>query len=171
MLLGPHDHRPVAVPMQRDLSIQVHPEAFVIGDMAHFDQDGKPLPGLSPVAMQQGRAVARSIVRTVRGEPREPFPLFRQGNARDDRPLARRGRRGARAPSAASSPGPLARAIVHIFYLIGFRERVFIALQWLWSCVTQNHAAPRSSTGLQHPLPSLQQRLQGVRSDSRALSS
>jgi NADH dehydrogenase len=61
-------------------------------------------------------------------------------------------------------------AVVHIFYLIGFRNRLFVALQWLWSWLTQNHAA-RIITGLEHPLPSLQQRLQASEPTPRALSS
>ncbi len=167
MLPGPHD-RDGRVPVQRDLSIPGHPEAFVIGDMAHFEQEGQALPGLSPVAMQEGRAVARSIARTLRGEAREPFRYFDKGM------LATIGRsRAVGVVGRVHFSGFIAWAVwavVHIFYLIGFRNRLFVALQWLWSWLTQNHAA-RIITGLEHPLPSLQQRLQASDPTPRALSS
>jgi NADH dehydrogenase len=167
LLPGPKD-RDGRVSVQRDLSIPGHPEAFVIGDMARFEQDGQALPGLSPVAMQEGRAVARSIVRTVRGEPREAFRYFDKGM------LATIGRsRAVGVVGRVHFSGFIAWAVwavVHVFYLIGFRNRLFVALQWLWSWLTQNHAA-RIITGLQHPLPSLQQRLQASDPTPRALSS
>ena len=167
MLPGSREHHG-RVPVQRDLSIPGHPEVFVIGDMAHFEQDGKALPGLSPVAMQQGRAAARAIVRTVRGEAREPFRYFDKGM------LATIGRsRAVGVVGGVHFSGFIAWvvwAVVHIFYLIGFRNRIFVALQWSWSYLTENHAA-RIITGLQHPLPSLQQRLQASDSSPPALPS
>ena len=156
MLPGSRD-RHGRVPVQPDLSIPGHPEVFVIGDMAHFEQNGEALPGLSPVAMQQGRAAARSIARSERGEAREPFRYFDKGM------LATIGRsRAVGVVGGVKFSGFVAWivwAVVHIFYLIGFRNRVFVALQWTWSYLTENHAA-RIITGLKHPLPSLQQRLQ-----------
>ncbi len=156
MLPGSRD-RQGRVPVQRDLSIPGHAEVFVIGDMAHFEQDGEALPGLSPVALQQGRAVARSIVRSERGEAREPFRYFDKGM------LATIGRsRAVGVVGGVKFSGFVAWAVwavVHIFYLVGFRNRVAVALQWTWSYLTENHAA-RIITGLKHPLPSLQQRLQ-----------
>jgi NADH:ubiquinone reductase (H+-translocating) len=144
------------VPVGPDLSTPGHPEVFVIGDMAHVEQDGEVLPGLSPVAIQEGRAVARSIVRSERGQTREPFRYFDKGM------LATIGRsRAVGVVGRLHFSGFVAWAVwavVHIFYLIGFRNRVFVALQWFWSYLTENHAA-RIITGLKHPLPSLQQRL------------
>jgi NADH dehydrogenase len=155
MLPGSTEHRG-RVPVQPDLSIPGHPEVFVIGDMAYLEQDGEALPGLSPVAIQEGRAAARSIVRSERGRPREPFRYFDKGM------LATIGRsRAVGVVGRFHFSGPLAWAVwavVHIFYLIGFRNRVFVSLQWLWSYLTENHAA-RIITGLHHPLPSLQERL------------
>jgi NADH:ubiquinone reductase (H+-translocating) len=156
MLPGSRDSQG-RVPVQRDLSIPGHPEVFVIGDMAHFEQNGEVLPGLSPVAMQQGRAAARSIVRSERGEAREPFRYFDKGM------LATIGRsRAVGVVAGVKFSGFVAWivwAAVHIFYLISFRNRVFVALQWTLSYLTDNHAA-RIITGLKHPLPSIQQRLQ-----------
>jgi NADH dehydrogenase len=166
MLPGARDHEG-RVTVLPDLSIPGHPEAFVIGDMAHFEQDGKPLPGLSPVAMQEGRAAARSIVHSLRGEPRRPFRYFDKGM------LATIGRsRAVGVVGRVHFSGFVAWivwAIVHIFYLIGFRNRMIVALQWSWSYFTDNHAA-RIITGLQHPLPSLQQRLQASDPSPPALS-
>ena len=167
MLPGSREHRGL-VPVQKDLSIAGHPEVFCIGDMAFFEQDGHPLPGLSPVAMQEGRAVARSIGRTLRGEPREPFRYFDKGM------LATIGR--SRAVGVAAGVhfsgfiAWLVWALVHIFYLIGFRNRMLVALQWSWSYLTETHAT-RIITGLKHPLPSLQQRLHGSDPSPPALTS
>jgi NADH dehydrogenase len=167
MLPGSREHHG-RVPVQPDLSIPGHPEAFVIGDMAHFEQDGKALPGLSPVAMQEGRAAARTIVRTVQGEAREPFRYFDKGM------LATIGRsRAVGVVGGVHFSGFIAWivwAVVHIFYLISFRNRFFVALQWSWSWLAENHAA-RIITGLHHPLPSLQQRLQASDSSPPALPS
>ncbi len=167
MLPGSREHRG-QVPVRRDLSLPDHPEAFVIGDMAYFEQDGKALPGLSPVAMQQGRAAARSIVRSVRGEAREPFRYFDKGM------LATIGRsRAVGVVGGVHFSGLIAWlvwAIVHVFYLISFRNRLLVAFQWSWSYVAENHAA-RIITGLHHPLPSLQERLQASNPSPPALPS
>jgi NADH:ubiquinone reductase (H+-translocating) len=167
MLPGAHDHHG-RVPVLPDLSIPGHPEAFVIGDMAHVEQDGKALPGLSPVAMQEGRAAARSIVHSLQGAPRQPFRYFDKGM------LATIGRsRAVGVVWRVHFSGLVAWllwAVVHIFYLIGFRNRVFVALQWSWTYLTHNHAA-RIITGLQHPLPSVQQRLAASDRSPPAVSS
>jgi NADH dehydrogenase len=167
MLPGAHDHQG-RVPVLPDLSIPGHPEAFVIGDMAHVEQDGEALPGLSPVAIQEGRAAARSIVHTLQGAPRQPFRYFDKGM------LATIGRsRAVGVVGRVHFSGFVAWvvwAVVHIFFLIGFRNRVFVALQWSWSYLTENHAA-RIITGLPRPLPSLQQRLQASHPSPPALPS
>jgi NADH dehydrogenase len=167
MLPGSRDHQG-RVPVRPDLSIPGHPEAFVIGDMAYLEQDGKPLPGLSPVAIQEGRAAARSIVHSLRGEARKPFRYFDKGM------LATIGRsRAVGVVGRIHFSGWVAWivwAVVHIFYLICFRNRIFVALQWSWSYVTHSHSS-RIITGLQHPLPSLQQRLQASGPSPPALSS
>jgi NADH:quinone reductase (non-electrogenic) len=166
-LPGSREHRG-RVPVQPDLSIAGHPEVFVIGDMAYLEQNGEALPGLSPVAIQEGRAAARSIVRTERGQAREPFRYFDKGM------LATIGRsRAVGIVWGVKFSGFVAWAVwavVHIFYLIGFRNRVFVALQWSWSYLTESHAA-RIITGLKHPLPSLQERVRGPDPSPPALSS
>ncbi len=159
MLPGPHD-REGRVPVQSDLSLRDHPEVFVVGDMAHFEQDGAPLPGLSPVAIQEGRAVARSIRRSVRGEAREPFRYFDKGM------LATIGRsRAVGVVGRFRFSGFIAWAVwavVHVFYLIGFRNRVAVLFEWFWSYLSDRHSA-RIITGLQHPLPSVKNRLAAPR--------
>jgi NADH dehydrogenase len=122
-----------------DLTIPGHPEVFAIGDMAHFEQDGKPVPGLSPVAMQQARAVARSIKATLAGEPRRPFRYVDKGT------MATIGRSRAVAEAKGihlhGFIAWLAWLFVHIWYLIGFRNRVIVMFEWLWSYVTYKRGA------------------------------
>ena len=85
------------VQVEQDCSVPGHPEVFVIGDAASLTPDGatQPLPGVSPVAMQQGRFVARAIRSAIDKRPRGTLPLRRQGLDGDDRPPARSGRRWA----------------------------------------------------------------------------
>ena len=119
------------VKVQPDLSVPGAPEIFVVGDLAAAeDREGKPLPGLAPVAIQGGRHAARQIVRTVRGEPRQPFHYFDKGT------LATIGRN-----AAVVQIGPLRSVgffawvvwlFVHILMLIGFRNRFLVLSQWAW---------------------------------------
>jgi NADH:quinone reductase (non-electrogenic) len=143
--------RALGVPLDRggrvlveaDLSVPAHPEAFVIGDAAAFthqpDLDGKILPGVSPVAMQEGRAVARSIVRTMAQKPREPFRY------RDKGSLATIGRSAAVADFGglhlSGFVAWLAWLLIHIFFLIGFRNRVVVLFEWMWSYFTYQRGA------------------------------
>jgi NADH dehydrogenase len=135
--------------VEPDLSIPGYPEAFAIGDVASFVQDGAPLPGLSPVAIQEGRAVARSIARTLRGEARTPFRY------RDKGTLATVGRARAIAQlDGVHLSGFVAWVtwlIVHIWYLIGFRNRLVVMLNWAWTYLTF-HRGARVISGLRHPL-------------------
>ncbi len=95
--IGVAPDRAGRVVVEPDLSVPGHPEILVIGDMANFShQDGKPLPGVAPVAMQQGRYVASLIQKRLRGEPVEPFHYWNKGN------LATIGRRSAVADFGAS---------------------------------------------------------------------
>jgi NADH dehydrogenase len=147
-LAAPHDGRG-RVLVSADLSIPGHANAFVIGDVASFRQDGEVLPGIAPVAIQQGRAVARNIVRSVEGKPRCDFRYFDKGL------LATIGRRrGVGVVFGVHVSGFLAWvawAAVHIAYLIGFRNRVVVMLEWFWSYLTFKRGA-RVIEGL-HPLP------------------
>ena len=124
------------VPMEPDLSVAGHKNVFVIGDLASAKgEDGKPLPGVAPVAIQQGNYVGKTIVRELRGEPRAPFHYLNKGT------LATIGR----AAAVADLPGRLHFSgfiawflwiFVHILYLIGFRNRVLVLIQWAWAYVT-----------------------------------
>ena len=120
--------------VDKDVSIPGHPEAFVIGDMARFDQDGKPLPGLSPVAMQEARSVAKSIRATIESKPRKPFRYWDKGN------MATIGRSRAVAVvdkiHLSGFIAWLAWLFVHIWYLIGFRNRIIVMFEWFWSYIT-----------------------------------
>jgi len=119
-----------------DLQVPGHPGVYVIGDAAlTFDTDGKPLPGLAPVAKQQGRYAARAIRRRLRG-----WAGMRPFGYRDYGALATIGRN-----KAVAEFGPvhlkgiaawITWAVAHIFFLIGFRNRVLVSAQWLMSYVT-----------------------------------
>lgn len=124
-----------------DLSLPHHPEIFVIGDLAHYaHQDGTPLPGVAPVAMQEGSYVAKCIRARVTAQP-EP-PLFRyKGHGS----LAVIGRNEAVADLGRFRFGGffawLIWAFVHIRYLISFEDRLLVLLQWGWYYVTNKRSA------------------------------
>jgi NADH dehydrogenase len=122
-----------------DCAIPDHPRVFVIGDLARFDTPEGPLPGVSPVAMQQGRYVARAIVRDMRNEPREPFKYFDKGS------MATIGRRRAvaqvRGLRLSGLLAWLAWLFVHLYYLIDRRNRFAVLMDWVWSYLTFRHGA------------------------------
>lgn len=128
------------VPVQSDCSLAGHPEIFVIGDMAHFDSTGKPLPGIAPVAMQQGRYVAGAIrKRLAGGGVGKPFVYWDKGNLATIGRASAVGYFGARQLS-----GLIAWLIwlfVHLMYLVGFRNRVVVLLQWAFQYLTFNRGA------------------------------
>jgi NADH dehydrogenase len=128
------------VKVQPDLSIPGAPEVFVIGDLAAVeDEKGKPVPGLAPPAIQGGRHAARQILRTLRGEPREPFHYFDKGT------LATIGRNAAVAQiGRLRTEGFFAWVLwllVHILMLIGFRNRVLVLAQWGWTYLRYERGA------------------------------
>jgi NADH dehydrogenase len=146
-LPGEHPHERVVV--MPDLSLPGHPEVFAIGDMAHYEQDGVPLPAVSPVAMQQGRAVARSIVSTLRSEPRAHFRYFDKGSMAQIghyHAVAQVGRLHLSGFLAWSMWG-----LVHLYYLSGLRNRISVMFNWLWLFITRQRATP-IVTGMHHPL-------------------
>ena len=117
-----------------------HPRVFVIGDAARFDgPDGKPLPGVSPVAMQQARTVAKSIRRALVGRDALEFSYFDKGS------MATIGRSRAIAMvQRMHLSGFLAWMtwlFVHIWYLIGFRNRLVVMITWAWSYFTYRRGA------------------------------
>src|ERR671921_3000036 len=138
--LGVELDRAGRVLINPDLSVPGHPEIFVIGDMASLeDARGRPLPGVAQVAMQQGAWAAANIVSAIEGKPGRPFRYRDLGN------MATIGRNSAvadiRGLRLTGFVAWLAWALVHILNLIGFRNRVLVGLQWLWSYLTLQRGA------------------------------
>ena len=138
--LGVELDRAGRVIVNPDLSVPGHPEIFVIGDMASLeDARGRPLPGVAQVAMQQGAWAAANILRAIEGKPARPFRYRDLGN------MATIGRNSAvadiRGLRLTGFVAWLAWAVVHILNLIGFRNRVLVGLQWLWSYLTLQRGA------------------------------
>jgi NADH:quinone reductase (non-electrogenic) len=133
------------VPVQADLSLPAHPEVFVIGDLAEVkDAEGKLLPGVAPVAIQQGQFVARLIRNEIKDSPASlsPRPAFHYW---DKGSLATIGRAAAVADFGrihiSGFIAWLAWLFVHILFLIGFRNRLLVFIQWAWSYVTYERGA------------------------------
>jgi NADH dehydrogenase len=123
-----------------DLSISGHPEVQVIGDLANFShQTGEPLPGVSPVAIQQGRHAARNILAMTKGRKPQRFHYWDKGN------IATIGRNKAVADlkfmHLSGLPAWLAWLFVHIIFLVGFRNRLLVLFQWAWAYFTFNKGA------------------------------
>ncbi|HXZ32808.1 MAG TPA: NAD(P)/FAD-dependent oxidoreductase [Terriglobales bacterium] len=138
--LGTPLDRAGCVMVNQDLSIPGHPEVFVIGDLASLkDKDGKLLPGVAPVALQQGTAAARNIKHDLEGKPRENFHYVDKGS------LATIGRNAAVAQFGklhlSGFTAWLSWLFVHIFFLIGFRNRMIVLIQWAWSYFTYERGA------------------------------
>ena len=122
------------------LNIKAHPEVFVIGDQAHFaGKDGKALPGLAPVASQQGKHLAKNLRLLAAGKTPKPFRYIDKGF------MATIGRNKAIAEvgklKLTGFIAWLAWLLVHVYFLIGFKNRVAVLLQWVWSYFTYNKAA------------------------------
>ncbi len=139
--LGATCDRAGRVLVQPDLSIPGHPEVFVIGDLASLkDKDGQQLPGLAPVAIQEGKYVARTIRRDLSHEERQPFHYWDKGT------LATIGRNAAvgqfgKKIHVSGFIAWLSWLFIHIFFLIGFRNRLLVFIQWFWSYVTYDRGA------------------------------
>lgn len=123
-----------------DLSIPGHPEVQVIGDLAHFEHGtDKPLPGVSPVAMQQGRHAAQNILTMIEGLKPRRFWYWDKGS------MATIGRNKAVADlnfmHLSGFPAWLVWLFVHIIFLVGFRNRIAVLLQWAWAYVSFNKGA------------------------------
>jgi len=138
--LGVKLDRAGRVMVEADLSLPGYPEAFVIGDLAAFvHQGGQPLPGLAPVAIQQGRAAAQNVWRRLTGRPTERFSY------RDKGSIATIGRASAvaviRGLHLSGFVAWLAWLLVHIFFLIGFRNRFVVLFEWAWAYATYQRGA------------------------------
>jgi NADH:ubiquinone reductase (H+-translocating) len=137
--LGAEVDRAGRVRVQPDLSVAAHPEIFVAGDLASLQQDGKPVPGVAPAAKQMGAWVARNMLARIAGRPTKPF------HYRDWGALATIGRHSAVAqlPNLRFS-GFFAWwfwLLLHIYFLIGFRSRLIVLINWAWAYFTYARAA------------------------------
>ena len=138
--LGAPCDRAGRVLVQPDLSLPGHPEVFVIGDLAALkDEQGKMLPGVAPVAIQEGKYVGNLIRHELHGKPRQNFSYWDKGS------LATIGRAAAVAQFGrihiSGFVAWLSWLFIHIFFLIGFRNRLLVFIQWAWSYVTYERGA------------------------------
>ena len=133
--LGVERDRVGRVIVNDDLTIPGHPEVQVIGDLANFShQTGKPLPGVSPVAMQQGRHAARNVLAMIDNRKPQRFRYWDKGS------MATIGRNRAvadlRLIHLSGLPAWLAWLFVHIIFLVSFRHRILVLIQWAWAYFT-----------------------------------
>ncbi|MBA3652381.1 MAG: NAD(P)/FAD-dependent oxidoreductase, partial [Chthoniobacterales bacterium] len=154
--LGVPTDRAGRVIVQEDLTIPGHPEVQVIGDLASLadKRTGKPLPGVSPVAMQQGRHAVENIRTMMAGGTPRRFWYFDKGS------MATIGRNKAvadlHAVHLSGLPAWLVWLFVHVLFLVGFRNRVAVLLQWAWAYFTFNKGARLITRNFQsemRPLP------------------
>ncbi|HKI20184.1 MAG TPA: NAD(P)/FAD-dependent oxidoreductase [Isosphaeraceae bacterium] len=133
-----------------DLTVPGLDDVYVIGDLAHLETDGVLVPGVAPAAMQQGWHVAQNIIRTMKDQPRLPFRYVDKGM------LATIGR-----GAAVAKIGPIKASglfawllwlFVHILFLIGFRNRLLVMIQWACSYVTFDRGTRLITEPLKQPL-------------------
>jgi len=139
-MLGAPVDRAGRVLVNPDLSIPGHREVFVVGDLAALkDASGQLVPGVAPAAIQQGKATARNIVHDLQGQPRRDFHYLNKGS------LATIGRAAAIAQFGkihiSGFVAWLSWLFVHIFFLIGFRNRIIVLIQWAWLYFTYERGA------------------------------
>ncbi|MET0387617.1 MAG: NAD(P)/FAD-dependent oxidoreductase [Polyangiales bacterium] len=144
--LGVEVDRQGRAKVEQDCSLPGHPESFVIGDAACFlDAKGNPLPGVSPTAMQMGRYVAELVRREVRARDQPDKPARTQFRYADKGSMATIGRSRAIAQvqdiHLSGALAWLAWLAVHIWYLIGFRNRFLVMFDWAWSYITYRRGA------------------------------
>jgi len=137
--LGLPTARQGRIPVEPTLQLKEHPEVFIIGDAAYREQDGEALPMVAPVAIQMGQSVALNIRRQLRGQPLEPFRYRDQGT------LATIGRNAAVAKVyGVEASGFVAWVMwlgIHIIQLIGFRNKLFVLINWAWDYFFYERAA------------------------------
>lgn len=137
--LGLTPRRQGRIQVEPTLQVAGRPEVFIIGDAAYHEQDGEPLPMVAPVAIQMGEVVARNIARGLRGEPLVPFRYRDQGT------LATIGRNAAVANvyglKLSGFPAWVMWLVVHIIQLIGFRNKLFVLINWAWDYFFYERAA------------------------------
>jgi NADH:ubiquinone reductase (H+-translocating) len=150
-LLGVPTDKAGRVIVEPDLTIPGHPEIWVVGDLAASIENGKPVPGVAPAAIQMGKYAARQIRRVIKGEPREPFHYLDKGS------LATIGRSKAVADLGklhfSGYFAWLAWLFVHLLFLIGFRNRLMVMLEWAWAYLTYNQGARLITGDTEYPTP------------------
>jgi NADH dehydrogenase len=140
--------RSLGVPLDRHGLVPVTPtlhppglaNVFVVGDMAALMQDGEPVPGVSPAAIQEGRYAAHAIIDELHGKPVKPFHYWNKGLIA----TVGRGKAVARLPGNVRLSGFLAwllYSVVHLTYLMGLRTRIHVFLTWVWSFLTYARGA------------------------------
>jgi NADH dehydrogenase len=137
--LGVPVDRAGRVKVESDLTVPGHRKVFVTGDLALVEQDGRPVPGVAPAANQMGRHAALNVIRAVEGQPHAAFHYVDKGS------LATIGRRAGVALIGRlelwGAPAWVAWLAIHIFFLIGFRNRIVVMLDWALAYLTyQRHA-------------------------------
>jgi len=149
--LGVNLDRAGRVLVEPDLSVAGHPEVYVVGDLASLIQDGAPIPGVAPAAIQEAQHAAQNIIRRLRGESTRPFRYRNKGE------LATIGRLAAIADlgwiKLTGFVAWVAWLLVHILFLIGFRNRFIVIFQWAWSFVTFQRGARLITGPLTAPTP------------------
>lgn len=138
--LGAPLDRAGRVKVTPELTLPGRPEVFVIGDLAALEQDGRPVPGVAPAAMQMGRHTAANVARAVRGEALVPFRYHDKGS------LATIGRSAGVAwfggrRTLTGFVAWVAWLAIHIFFLIGFRNRFVVMVTWAWAYATYDRSA------------------------------
>ncbi|HEX3587307.1 MAG TPA: NAD(P)/FAD-dependent oxidoreductase [Candidatus Angelobacter sp.] len=154
-MLGVPADKAGRVIVERDLTVPGHPEVFVTGDLASAKRhNGQPVPGVAPAAIQMGKFAARQIKRSVEGKQREHFEYLDKGS------LATIGRSRAVGEFGkihiSGYLAWLAWLFVHLLFLIGFRNRLFVMIEWAWAYLTYNHSArlitdPREKEQVEKP--------------------
>jgi NADH:ubiquinone reductase (H+-translocating) len=139
-MLGVPTDKAGRVIVQPDLTVPGHADVFVAGDLASAKRkNGQPVPGVAPAAIQMGRFAARQIKRSLEGKPREEFEYLDKGS------LATIGRSHAVADFGklhfSGYFAWLSWLFIHLLFLIGFRNRLFVMTEWAWAYFTYNHGA------------------------------
>jgi len=154
--LGVELDRAGRVKVTPELTLPGHPDVFVIGDLAHFVQDGNPIPGVAPAAIQQGKHAGRNLLRHLEGQPMKPFHYWDRGTYA----VIGRGKAVGVAFQRFESSGFsawLAWLGVHLLFLIGFRSKLAVLLDWAYSFL----AFKRSARLITGPLPELVRPVRG----------
>lgn len=125
--------------VQNNLTLPSHDNVFVLGDLAHFEQEGKIVPGVAPVAMQMGTYAARLIQARLHGTTIAPFKYHDKGS------MATIGRGAAVADlnimKLTGYPAWLAWLFLHVIFLVGFESKILVLFQWAWNYITRGRSA------------------------------